>query len=403
MNMALTGRQYTRYIIWWAIFFIVMIGLPVIYFQYYTIGTVCWSCPFFHLQNFVIHGANPGQWGYFSSAGVSLLAFSLLALILFTLVVGRAFCSWICPFGALLDFCGKFSNLLGFERKELPEVIQDKNIKYGVLIGFLLIGVVLGRQVFCDICPLGTFYRATGPYSFAFPWLILFPLAIFFGFIFIAFIYKPRAWCMYVCPLGAFIAAEDKVSMMRVQLPSNSCIECKQCEKICPMEIPLMKETRYKLLNDPKVNYVLQNIGQPDLLKKPSKFDKLPQEVQDIMTERMALYKVPAGECIRCYQCVDTCPIVKKEKDKIKEEKKAAKEAEKQGLPPPTQQPPPKQPPKQALPAPAKPAPAQPPKQLAPAAAPAAKSATPAQPAQPAKAAVPAAKPAPPAKPVQPK
>jgi Fe-S-cluster-containing hydrogenase component 2 len=135
---------------------------------------------------------------------------------------------------------------------------------------------------------------------------------------------------MYVCPLGALLAAEDKISLNRVQLPSDSCIECKQCEKICPMDITLMKDTRYKLLNDSKVKNVLAKLGDPDLLKKPSKFENLPEEVQKVLTERKVLYKVPAGECIRCYQCVDTCPIVRKQKEKEKEAKKAAKH----GIPP---------------------------------------------------------------------
>jgi ferredoxin-type protein NapH len=268
---------------------------------------------------------NPELWSYFSSPAISLLLFSLLALIIFTLIVGRAFCSWVCPFGALLDFSGKLSNTLELKQKELPEVVQDKNIKYGILVGFLAVAAFLGRQAFCDICPLGTFYRVTGPYSFAFPWLLLFPLAILFGFMIIAFFYKPRAWCIYICPLGAFLAGEDKISMMRVQLPNDACIECRQCEKVCPMEIPLMKDTRYKLLNDSKVKEVLNKLGDPDLLKKPSKFEKLPEEVQVVLTERMKYYKVPAGECIRCYQCVDTCPIIKKQKEKLKDEKKAAK------------------------------------------------------------------------------
>ena len=91
------------------------------------------------------------------------------------------------------------------------------------------------------------------------------------------------------------------------------------------MELSLMKDTRYKLLNDTKVKKVLAKLGEPELLKKPSKFEKLPEEVQKVLTERKVLYKVPAGECIRCYQCVDICPIVRKQKEKQKEERKAAK------------------------------------------------------------------------------
>jgi formate hydrogenlyase subunit 6/NADH:ubiquinone oxidoreductase subunit I len=51
------------------------------------------------------------------------------------------------------------------------------------------------------------------------------------------------------------------------------------------------------------------------------KFDKLPERVQEVLLERADLYTVPPGECIRCYQCVDACPIVKRERA----EKKAAK------------------------------------------------------------------------------
>ena len=329
----MTLRQWARYIIWWFIFFVVLVGIPLGYFSFYSVGTVCWSCPFYHFQNLIIHAANPTLWGYFSSPEISLLAFSLLALLIFTFIFGRAFCSWICPFGAILDLSGKIANTLGIERKELPEVVQDRNIKFGILFGFVIIGAVLGREVFCDICPLGTLYRTTGPFAYYFPWLLMFPLAILFGFMIIAFLYKPRTWCMYVCPLGALIAAEDKVSIMRVQLPSDACIECRQCEKICPMDIPLMKETRYKLLNDHKVKEVLVRLGDPDLLKKPSKFEKLPEEVQQILTQRQTHYKVPAGECIRCYQCVDTCPIVKKQKERRKEERLQAKLNEGQAPP----------------------------------------------------------------------
>jgi NAD-dependent dihydropyrimidine dehydrogenase PreA subunit len=97
------------------------------------------------------------------------------------------------------------------------------------------------------------------------------------------------------------------------------------------MSIPILSQTRYKLINDQEVKRVLASIGQPELLGKPSKFEKLPEEVQRVLINRKKLYPVKAGECIRCYQCVDNCPVVRKAKEKEKEAKEQLKQQQQAG------------------------------------------------------------------------
>ena len=324
--MIVLTRQTIREIIRWAIFFITLIGLPIAYLKFLTLGTACWLCPFFNLQNLLIHIFQPSLWGYLGPSNLAtmiLVLGSIGFLLILTLALGRVFCSWICPFGTLLDFLGKFSvMILNVKRRELPEVVKDRNIKYGVLIGFLAIAVLLGRCAFCDLCPMGTFYRSVGPYMYSFPALLIFSVLMLLAIVGIAIIYSPRAWCKFLCPLGAFIALVDHGSWKgsRVQLPTHSCIECRQCEAQCPMEIPIMDQTKYRLINDPAVKKVLEEEGVPELLSKPGKFEKYPESVQAILLDRMELYKIQPGECIRCYQCVDICPIAKKIKAKEKAE-----------------------------------------------------------------------------------
>ncbi len=302
------SRQNTRTIIRWAIFFIVLIGLPLGFLAFFILGTVCIIDPFFYIQRLAILigeviGINEGP-GFGSDINMLMITVSVAGLIIFTIIFGRAFCSWICPYGTFLTFFGKLRK----EKRDLPEVLQDRNIKYGILLGFFLSAMVLGRYAWCDICPIGGFYRATGPFAYDFPWLLAFPLVFFIAIGLMAIYYDTRGFCKYLCPLGAFVAILDRISFTRVQLPSDRCVECHKCDNVCPMDIDIVNETRYELLNDPEVEKALKDAGVTNLSRE--KFDELPKDLQDKVTKNLKYYKVPAGECIRCYQCVDVCPVL---------------------------------------------------------------------------------------------
>jgi polyferredoxin len=115
----------------------------------------------------------------------------------------------------------------------LPSVIRD-------LIG-------QGTPWFCKlICPAGTLQggipllaaspmlrTAIGP---LFWWkvalLALTALACLF-------IYRP--FCKYICPLGAFYALFNRISLMRMELNENSCVHCRKCMVSCPMQVDVLK------------------------------------------------------------------------------------------------------------------------------------------------------------------
>lgn len=318
-------------------FFLFVIGLPVWLIASITIGSpfylptlfnrgaVCFFDPFFYIQSIFAHAFDPGYWVQ-DPYTIGFLVLSLGTFLVITAVLGRVFCSWICPFGTLIDLTGWVSNFFGVKRKPLPEVLDDRMIKYGLLAGFLLSSMILAREVFCDLCPAGALFRIVGPFYLGFTWQILIPLTVFLFVMILAFKFDTRAWCKYFCPLGAFISIGSKLTPLgRVELPAHACVECGKCERECPMDIPIVSETKYQLVNSKAVKKVLEAEGDPEMLRLPKKFDKLPEPVQEVLNREKGKYKVPAGECIRCFKCVDACPVQAQIIKKAKEEKEAAK------------------------------------------------------------------------------
>src|SRR3990170_6903061 len=79
------------------------ISVPVLACWYPSGRTV--TCPIWQLQAYIFPFWNKGfSWGvYYSTPGIERLALVLGLVIVMSLVLGRFFCGWICPFGLYMD------------------------------------------------------------------------------------------------------------------------------------------------------------------------------------------------------------------------------------------------------------------------------------------------------------
>lgn len=166
--------------------------------------------------------------GIIVGPGVYLRDMAVLVMIAFTVVTtllwGRVFCGFLCPFGALQDFITRI-----VPRRfqwAVPQPIHDRAIylKYGILL--LIVGLAaLPAQiaVYQYFEPFGTvFYLSTSPLL----------LSIAGGFL-VASAVVPRFYCRYACPLGAALGVASLLSIFRIRRVEQ-CEPCKVCESACP-------------------------------------------------------------------------------------------------------------------------------------------------------------------------
>jgi polyferredoxin len=137
-------------------------------------------------------------------------------------------------------------------------------IKYGVLIAVPITTIYFDTLAFTDIDPIGGI-TATMPQLFLDPsgWSgnqFFWFKASFTVAVIGAVAVVDRAWCRYLCPVGAMYAPMNMFSASDIRFDEKACIHCQRCIKACPMAINPKEDKR-----DP--------------------------------------------ECIRCLRCIDACPV----------------------------------------------------------------------------------------------
>ncbi len=218
------------------------------------------------LKNFCVPGMNcyscPGALGACPIGAMQSLfdarrrkfAFSVVGyLAALGLLVGRFICGWLCLFGLIQELLYKIPLPKLKVPKKLDRVLRY--LKYAVLLilVFLLpffwrseLGV--GEPFFCKyLCPVGTLEggvplvllqeQLKSAAGFLFRWKFA-----LMALVLLSSVYIHRPFCKYLCPLGAFYALFQKVSVLRLKLDKEKCVSCGKCEKTCPMDVAVTRD-----------------------------------------------------------------------------------------------------------------------------------------------------------------
>ncbi len=165
------------------------------------------------------------------------LLLSSLAFIVLVLVLGRVFCSWICPQHVVSEAGDGVRKILRPGQSEGPDSLEryrrGRNLLFSILGLGLLATFVFGVPVICYICPIGIICRQfiTGTFLGKIGGETLIVLTIVLVEITIA----RRGWCRYICPVGAFYSIFITHRGLKIKRNRARCAECGSCEKVCPM------------------------------------------------------------------------------------------------------------------------------------------------------------------------
>lgn len=216
----------------------------------------------------------------------AVMAFALVPLcILFvlTLLLGRIYCSVICPLGVMQD---GLSRLRGSDRFHFRR--EWALVRYGIWALFVLGLVFSFNSTIVWIAPYSTFGRivssllsplfGTGDYEWVAVISALVSLLAVGGLA----ILTGREWCNKICPVGTTLGMISRFSLFGPVILADKCRHCHHCEKHCKAGC----------------------ISIPDAPKAAS--SATPAAATPAAAPRP---RIDASRCVSCMDCLDQCPF----------------------------------------------------------------------------------------------
>ena len=305
-------------------------------------------------------------------AGRTIIMPMLLGLVTLVsaVVIGRAWCGWVCPLGTVFDWVPSRQT-----SAEGPVSSRWRMVKYVLLVAVLL-GAILGGLTLNILDPITLLFRTVaGAIMPGFAWLIegaeswlygfealrpaldwidgllrgwllnaqpfyllnLILLGVFILILGLNFV-RPRFWCRYLCPLGGLLGLISKVSIFKHSVDSDKCVSCRKCLRICPTGA--INPDNNFTADMPECTLCLNCRESCPTGAISFTREKIPVEETD-MTRRSLIYSLGAGlalgaffrfipllgknlhtkvrppgsteeslyeQCIRCGECVRICP-----------------------------------------------------------------------------------------------
>ncbi len=204
--------------------------------------------------------------------------FILSAIILLSLVFGKAFCSWLCPVGFISEALGDLGEKIFGRKLKIPRWLDYplRSLKYLILLFFVYSIFFLMSEAALEKF-LNTPYNLVSDVKmyYFFAHVSRFSIIVI-GILLLLSIPIRNFWCRYLCPYGALLGITSLISPNKIKRNEDTCISCARCAKVCPSFI---------------------------------KVDKITTVVSD--------------ECTSCMNCVDTCPVSNTLELKVISSKKA--------------------------------------------------------------------------------
>ncbi|HSY01628.1 MAG TPA: 4Fe-4S binding protein [Acidobacteriaceae bacterium] len=164
--------------------------------------------------------------------------FLLIAFLLMSVALKKAFCSWLCPVGTVSEYLWKLGRKVFGRNFTVPRWLDLglRGLKY-VLLGFFVFAIATMSAaaledfmsspygMVADVKMLNLF-RTLGPVGIG-VLVVLVALSVAIQ----------NFWCRYMCPYGALMGLASLLSPMKIRRDPQACIDCGKCGKACPSHV----------------------------------------------------------------------------------------------------------------------------------------------------------------------
>lgn len=195
----------------------------------------------------------------------------LVVLIILTLLLGRVYCSSVCPMGVFQDVVNRISRPFKTKKQKRFKYSKPKNILRWSVLAICIITFVVGYPfvlglldpysaygrmivgVFKPIYLAGnnllesiftqfnnyTFYKVDVFIPSIFTFIV--GLITFFLIGYLAWRYG-RTWCNTMCPVGTILGFLSKYSLLKIRINTANCTNCGRCVRDCKSSCINIKE-----------------------------------------------------------------------------------------------------------------------------------------------------------------
>lgn len=192
----------------------------------------------------------------------AVMATSLIivaAILVFTLLFGRVYCSVVCPLGVMQDGFNFVARKV--KKNRFRFVKENRWLRYPILVVFIVLMVVGLNGIAILIAPYSAYGRiATNLLQPVYLWInnifagiaeraesysfyhvdvwmksglsLIVAVATFVIVGFLA-LRRGRTWCNTVCPVGTVLGLVSRFSLFRPVIDENRCRNCHKCEHNC--------------------------------------------------------------------------------------------------------------------------------------------------------------------------
>lgn len=166
--------------------------------------------------------------------------FLFIAFLAMSVLLKKAFCSWLCPVGTLSENLWKIGRRIFGRNLRLPKFLDIplRGLKYLLLgfFGFFILAMsaeALGSfmetpyGLLADVKMLN-FFRDMGATAM-----------LVIGILVLLSMLIQNFWCRYVCPYGALMGLASLFSPVKIRRDGEACIDCGKCARDCPSHLPV--------------------------------------------------------------------------------------------------------------------------------------------------------------------